>query len=103
MLAEHGLLAIPVVDAEGNLLGIVTADDAAEVLEEEATEDVEKLGGSEPLDKPYLRTSSLELVWKRVRWLLILFVAEAYTGSVLQRVRGRAGGGGGAGRSSSRC
>jgi magnesium transporter len=45
---------------------------------------VEKLGGSEPLDKPYLRTSTLELVWKRVRWLLVLFVAEAYTGSVLR-------------------
>jgi len=84
VLADHGLLAIPVLDADGRLLGIVTADDAADVLEEEATEDVEKLGGSVPLDKPYLHTSTLELVWKRVRWLLVLFVAEAYTGSVLR-------------------
>lgn len=84
VLAGRGLLAVPVVDADGRLLGIVTADDAGEVLEDEATEDVEKLGGSEPLDKPYLRTSILELVWKRVRWLLVLFVAEAYTGSVLR-------------------
>jgi magnesium transporter len=84
LLAEHGLLAIPVVDADNRLLGIVTSDDAADVLEEEATEDVEKLGGSAPLDKPYLHTSPLELVWKRVRWLLVLFVAEAYTGSVLR-------------------
>jgi magnesium transporter len=84
LLAEHSLLAIPVVDAEGRLLGIVTSDDAADVLEEEATEDVEKLGGSEPLDKPYLRTSALELVWKRARWLLVLFIAEAYTGNVLR-------------------
>jgi magnesium transporter len=84
LLSDHGLLAIPVLDGGGRLLGIVTSDDAAEVLEEEATEDVEKLGGSEPLDKPYLRTSTLELVWKRVRWLLVLFVAEAYTGSVLR-------------------
>ena len=84
LLAERGLLALPVVDADNRLLGIVTSDDAADVLEEEATEDVEKLGGSVPLDKPYLHTSPLELVWKRVRWLLILFVAEAYTGSVLR-------------------
>ena len=84
LLIEHSLLAIPVVDADGRLLGIVTSDDAGEVLEEEATEDVERLGGSIPLDKPYLRTSSLELFWKRSRWLLVLFVAEAYTGSVLR-------------------
>jgi magnesium transporter len=84
LLAEHSLLAIPVLDADGRLLGIVTSDDAGEVLEEEATEDVEKLGGSVPLDKPYLRTSSLELVWKRARWLLILFAAQAYTGSVIR-------------------
>jgi magnesium transporter len=84
LLTEHSLLAIPVVDSERRLLGIVTADDAGDVLEEEATEDVEKLGGSVPLDKPYLHTSPLELVWKRARWLLILFVAEAYTGNVLR-------------------
>jgi magnesium transporter len=65
-------------------LGIITSDDAADVLEEEATEDIEKLGGSVPLDKPYLRTNIFELVWKRVRWLLVLFVAEAYTGTVLR-------------------
>ena len=59
-------------------------DDAADVLEAEATEDIEKLGGSVPLDKPYLHTSIFELMWKRVRWLLVLFVAEAYTGTVLR-------------------
>jgi magnesium transporter len=84
LLSDHGLLAIPVLDTGGRLLGIITSDDAADVLEEEATEDVEKLGGSEPLGKPYLHTSTLDLVWKRVRWLLVLFVAEAYTGSVLR-------------------
>jgi magnesium transporter len=84
LLADHGLLAIPVVDERDRLLGIVTADDAADVLEEEATEDIERLGGSEPLERPYLRTSVRTLVWKRVRWLLVLFVAEAYTGSVLR-------------------
>src|SRR5579884_914158 len=84
LLADRGLLAIPVVDEHDRLLGIVTADDAADVLEEEATEDIERLGGSEPLERPYLRTSVRTLVWKRVRWLLVLFVAEAYTGSVLR-------------------
>jgi magnesium transporter len=84
LLADHSLLAIPVVDRDGRLLGIVTADDASDVLEREATEDTLKLGGSVPLDKPYLRTSPIELVWKRVRWLLVLFVAEAYTGTVLR-------------------
>ena len=84
LLAERGLLAIPVVDERDRLLGIITADDAADVLEEEATEDVEKLGGSEPLHEPYLRSGVFDLVKKRVRWLLVLFVAEAYTGSVLR-------------------
>jgi magnesium transporter len=81
---EHDLLAIPVVDERGRLLGVVTVDDVADVLEQEATEDTEKLGGSEPLGKPYLRASPWELVSKRVRWLILLFVASAYTGSVLQ-------------------
>jgi magnesium transporter len=84
LLMEHDLLAIPVVDERGRIVGVVTADDVADVLEAEATEDTEKLGGSEPLGKPYLLASPWELVWKRVRWLVLLFVASAYTGSVLQ-------------------
>jgi len=83
LLAEHRLLAVPVVDEEDRLLGIITADDAAEILEEEHREDVEKLGGSEALDQPYLRTGVFELLGKRIRWLLLLFVASAYTGTVL--------------------
>lgn len=83
LLAEHRFLAVPVVDEEDRLLGIITADDAAEILEEEHREDVEKLGGSEALDQPYLRTGVFELLGKRVRWLLLLFVASAYTGTVL--------------------
>jgi magnesium transporter len=84
LLSDRDLLALPVVDEAGRLLGIVTADDAAGVLEEEATEDIARLGGSAPLQRPYLRTSIVALVWKRVPWLLVLFVAEAYTGSVLR-------------------
>ena len=83
LLDQHHLLAIPVVDADDRLLGIITADDAAEVLLEEAGEDIERLGGSQPLEEPYLRASISHLFRKRIIWLLFLFVAGAYTGNVL--------------------
>jgi magnesium transporter len=66
------------------LLGIITEDDVADVLQAEATEDIERLGGSQPLNVPYRSSSVLLLVRKRVLWLLLLFAAEAYTGSVLR-------------------
>src|SRR5437867_11778462 len=81
---DHNLLALPVVDEEEHLLGVITADDVADVLEEEATEDIERLGGSQPLDVPYLSASILQVARKRIVWLLALFVAEAYTGTVLR-------------------
>ncbi len=84
LLNEHDLLALPVVDDEGRLLGIITADDVADILEQEATEDIERLGGSQPLDEPYLRATPFLLWRRRVPWLLTLFVAEAYTGTVLR-------------------
>jgi magnesium transporter len=84
LLDKHNYLALPVVDADNRLLGIITADDAAEVLLDEAGEDMERLGGSEPLEEPYLRASIGHLYRKRVIWLLVLFVAEAYTGTVLR-------------------
>ena len=84
LLDRHSYLALPVVDADDRLLGIITADDAADVLLEEAGEDIERLGGSEPLEEPYLRASIGHLYRKRVVWLLVLFVAEAYTGTVLR-------------------
>jgi magnesium transporter len=80
---EHRLLAAPVVDEAGRLLGIVTADDVADVVEEETTEDIEKMGGSQPLDQPYLQAGPLTLAKKRVGWLLLLFVGAGYTGTVL--------------------
>ena len=89
---ERNLLAIPVVDDEDHLLGIITEDDVADVLEAEATEDIERLGGSQPLNVPYRLSSVSLLVRKRIGWLLLLFVAEAYTGTVL-RLLGRARGG----------
>jgi magnesium transporter len=84
LLIDNRLLALPVVDAGDHLLGIITQDDIAEVLEDEATEDIERLGGSQPLDTPYRLAGVPLLVRRRVIWLLILFVAEAYTGTVLR-------------------
>jgi magnesium transporter len=88
LLTDRNLLALPVVDDADRLLGIITEDDVADVLEAEATEDIERLGGSEPLNVPYRSSSVLLLVRKRVVWLLLLFVAEAYTGTVLRDFEG---------------
>ena len=83
LLDQHNLIALPVVDDEDRLVGIITADDAADVLLEEAGEDIERLGGSQPLEEPYLRASIPHLFRKRVIWLLVLFFGGAYTGTVL--------------------
>jgi magnesium transporter len=84
ILTDHNFLALPVVDAEDRLLGIITEDDVADVLQAEATEDIERLGGSQPLQLPYRLASVPLLVRRRMPWLLLLFVASAYTGTVLQ-------------------
>ncbi|CAN5485389.1 magnesium transporter [soil metagenome] len=84
LLIDHRLVALPVVDADNRLLGLLTEDDAADIAEEEATEDAEKQGGSAPLEVPYLRASPWHLWRKRIVWLLVLFAAEAYTGTVLR-------------------
>jgi len=84
LLMDHDLLALPVVDAENHLLGIVTQDDIADVIEAEATEDIERLGGSQPLEIPYRRAGVWLLTRRRIVWLLLLFAAEAYTGTVLR-------------------
>ena len=83
LLDQRNLIALPVVDEEDRLLGIITADDAADVLLEEAGEDIERLGGSQPLEEPYLHASVLHLVRKRLPWLMVLLVGSAYTASVL--------------------
>jgi magnesium transporter len=84
LLVEEGLLAIPVVDDRDRLLGIITVDDVADILEREVTEDIERLGGSQPLEVPYTRATPVYLWRRRVGWLLLLFVAEMYTGTVLR-------------------
>jgi magnesium transporter len=83
LIRDADLLALPIVDAEGRLVGVVTVDDAMEVLEEEDTEDLARTGGSEPLDRPYLAASSLQLARSRVVWLLVFIAAGAITVNVL--------------------
>jgi magnesium transporter len=84
LLIERRLSELPVIDADGRLIGVLTEDGALKILKHEATEDAEKQGGSRPLDVPYLSASPWLLWRKRIIWLLVLFAAEAYTGTVLR-------------------
>ncbi len=79
IVSERDLLAIPVVDNEGRLVGVITHDDIDEILEEEATEDIERLGGSSPLVGSYMRATPFTLFRKRIVWLLVLFLAQFVT------------------------
>ncbi len=79
MMSRYDRVALPVLDSRGVLLGIVTSDDVADVAEEEATEDMQKLGGMEALDEPYSTISMWRLVRKRAGWLAVLFVGEMFT------------------------
>lgn len=87
-LARYGFSAMPVLDERGRMVGIVTADDAAEVLEDADTEDVLKMGGVTGDAEAYLSLGVWSLVKRRMPWLLILFVAEFFTGSVLRHYVG---------------
>jgi len=84
IFAEHDLIVIPVVDARHHVKGIVTVDDIVDVVREEATEDMHKIGGSEALDAPYLQVRLLEIVRKRVVWLAVLLVLEFMTVLVMR-------------------
>ncbi len=80
---KYDLMAVPVVDEENRLVGIVTFDDAIDVMQDEATEDMEKMAAIMPSDKPYFRTSVLE-TWKlRIPWLLLLMVSATFTGKII--------------------
>ncbi len=87
-ISRYDYFAIPVVDDDGRLLGVVTVDDALDVLAEETTEDIQRLGGSEPLDNPYFAVSVLQVVRKRIVWLLLLFVASLFTSTVIRSFEG---------------
>ena len=84
-LTEYGFLAIPIVDEEQRLVGIVTVDDAIDVLQEENTEDIEKMNAIRPSDKPYLK-QSVFTIWKnRIPWLLVLLVSATFTGLIINK------------------
>ena len=84
-LGKYGLLSLPVVDSEDRLVGIITVDDVMEVIEEEATEDFEKMAAMLPSEKPYLKTSVLQLAKNRIPWLLILMISSMVTGHILAK------------------
>ena len=81
---KYDRVALPVVDSNGVLVGIVTSDDMLDVAEEEATEDIQKLGGTEALDEPYTTTPLLRMVKKRATWLIVLFLGETLTATAMQ-------------------
>ena len=82
-LSKYDFLAIPVVDAEERLVGIVTVDDALDVIQEEATEDIEKMAAITPTDRPYMKTSVFETWKKRIPWLLFLMISATFTSGII--------------------
>ena len=82
-LMKYDFLSLPVVDKEGRLVGIVTVDDGMDVLEEEATEDFEKMAAMAPSEKPYLKTGVFTLAKHRILWLLVLMISGMITGGIL--------------------
>jgi magnesium transporter len=83
LFSKTALMAIPVVAESGAMMGIITVDDIVDVVEEEATEDIQKLGGTEVLNEPYLEIGILPLIKKRVSWLVVLFVGEMFTATAM--------------------
>ena len=83
LFAQHNFLAMPVVDRDQRVVGIVTVDDIVDVVQEEATEDIQKLGGMAALGEPYLETSFIQMVRKRAGWLAALFIGEMLTATAM--------------------
>ncbi|MBQ8074748.1 MAG: magnesium transporter [Oscillospiraceae bacterium] len=85
LLSKYNFLALPVLDSDDRMVGIITFDDAMDVIEEETTEDIEKMAAILPSDKEYLRSNALELYKKRIPWLLLLMVSATFTGMIISR------------------
>ncbi|MEG2259267.1 MAG: magnesium transporter, partial [Oscillospiraceae bacterium] len=83
MFSKYDFIALPVVDSEGRLVGIITVDDAIDVMQEEFTEDIEKMNAIVPTDKPYLKMTTFELWKARIPWLLLLMVSATFTGMII--------------------
>ena len=88
MFSKYNFLALPVVDGENRMVGIVTFDDAMDVMEEEATEDIEKMSGMLPSEKSYLRSNVFELFKNRIPWLMLLMVSATFTGLIMTAFEG---------------
>jgi len=88
-MSKYDLLALPVVDKENRLVGIITVDDAIDVLEEEATEDIEKMAAIIPSDKPYLSTSPFEIWKNRIPWLILLMITSTFTSQIITSFEGK--------------
>jgi len=88
MFSKYDFLALPVVDKENRMVGIVTFDDAMDVLEDEVTEDMEIMGGMLPSEKTYLKSSAFELFKNRIPWLLLLMVSATFTGLIINSFEG---------------
>ncbi|AFM21881.1 Mg2+ transporter MgtE [Acetomicrobium mobile DSM 13181] len=84
IMSQYDLMILPVVNDQGRLVGVITADDIMDVIEEEDTEDIHRLGGSQPLELPYLESSLMTLFSKRIGWLVFLFVVQAVTSNILK-------------------
>lgn len=83
MFSKYNFLALPVVDTENRMVGIVTFDDAMDVMEDEATEDIQKMAAIIPSDKTYMRMSTLEIFKKRIPWLMLLMISATFTGMII--------------------
>lgn len=83
MFQKYDFIAMPVVDNENRLVGIITVDDIMDILQEETTEDIEKMAAIVPSDKPYMKTSVLETWKKRMPWLLLLMISATFTGKII--------------------
>ena len=88
MLGHYHFLALPVVDKEDRMVGIVTFDDAIEVIQDEATEDMELMGGMSPSEKTYLRNTPMDLFKNRIPWLMLLMVSATFTGLIITAFEG---------------
>lgn len=83
-IKDYDLISIPVVDSENKLVGIITIDDIIDIIEEETTEDIEKMAAILPTEKPYMKLSVFELWKSRIPWLLLLMISAAFTGKIIQ-------------------
>ncbi|HPE95325.1 MAG TPA: magnesium transporter, partial [Bacillota bacterium] len=83
MLSKYDFLSLPVVDTENRLVGIITVDDAIDVIRDETTEDIEKMAAITPTDKPYLKTGVFSTWLKRIPWLVLLMISATFTSKII--------------------